>query len=685
MTVEHQAYSLTVENTPPYLETEEKNRLLRQAVENLGLVERDALGRDMVKVKTNYEGPVKVIQWGDLHLGSTVTDLDTILELRDQILAEPGTFVVFAGDEIEGLTAKYLNTNIATTPIDVQAQMDWFRTEILELLDKEGRVLAMVTDYWGHLGWASDSSTINTWKEMTKGLVSLVGNGGIVELETGDSRHLRYRIWHNPPGKSRFDPVYGLRQEALETTAELRPDVFGAGHLHRAGIAQEHLFGAGRYSEPTTFVASATNKGSSETKARDRLGIKLGKNRADPGGQGVCSLSKHAEEVTKVYPFISPSHGQVIHRAVDLFERVESQGITKELLGEIRNNPNLQATIARRPDGFVLSDDVYNEHRPQAESHKLGVIDSAYFPNGLSPQYSQIAYEILHTLPLLFLGISNIRHGADTASGIEEFRRFQQEYIVPDSHVFPFFLRSLVDSSTADSCNRRQILNDCLGLLTAQKTERVLALLLDKNLHNPKWKRPIIIRRRPLEIESPVAAATYLSRKTANLQDGFSGVPLIHSQGRIVVTSRTAVGNKDISFTVIDRQMRHGSYYRSSQGNNRIYDLYMNQKSAVTIGGHMPGAGFSQRFHRGNIETRFPVAVAPGWWAKSADTMGQGNVMPGAIPGQGVIFVPHDGPEGFLLFPTSSASQTVELFRAVTLLTGLKHLDLIEAVYGRTR
>lgn len=97
----------------------------------------------------------------------------------------------------------------------------------------------------------------------------------------------------------------------------------------------------------------------------------------------------------------------------------------------------------------------------------------------------------------------------------------------------------------------------------------------------------------------------------------------------------------------------------------------------------MPHAG-SMLFYDGtNIETKTPILVAPGWFAHYVDTMGKGNVMPGAAPGQAIIFMPGANKSDYLAFPTVNADETGYMQDALTLLKGLEILGLREAVLGR--
>ncbi|KKS62055.1 MAG: hypothetical protein UV30_C0025G0018 [Candidatus Collierbacteria bacterium GW2011_GWF1_42_50] len=125
-----------------------------------------------------------------------------------------------------------------------------------------------------------------------------------------------------------------------------------------------------------------------------------------------------------------------------------------------------------------------------------------------------------------------------------------------------------------------------------------------------------------------------------------------------------------------DKLMKHGSYSRPEFGLQRMYDLYTQEKPGFVAGGHMPHAGSMMNT---------PILVAPGWFAKYVNTMGKGNVMPGALPGQAIIFMPGSSKTDYLAFPTVSADETGYMQDAFTLFRGLELMGLTDKVLGRRR
>lgn len=99
----------------------------------------------------------------------------------------------------------------------------------------------------------------------------------------------------------------------------------------------------------------------------------------------------------------------------------------------------------------------------------------------------------------------------------------------------------------------------------------------------------------------------------------------------------------------------------------------------------MPHAGSMMFYDGANGETKTPILIAPGWFAKYVDTLGKGNVMPGAAPGQAIIFMPGSSRSDYLAFPTVSAEETGYMQDAFTLLKGLELLGITDKVLRRRK
>ncbi len=192
--------------------------------------------------------------------------------------------------------------------------------------------------------------------------------------------------------------------------------------------------------------------------------------------------------------------------------------------------------------------------------------------------------------------------------------------------------------------------------------------MLDENLRGEAWKRDI---KKNGKKSKGIPFATYISNET--------GARIIHHMSNI----RVAVGpspdykNKPVySGVYTDKLFRHSSYSRATYGLRRIYDLYVATKPGYVVGGHMPNSGIAAFYDRGNPETTYPGLAGTGWWAAYVDSAGQGNVSPGAIPGQAITFMPGSSPSDYMSFLLSKPDQADYLPKGLTLLTGLKLLGI---------
>ena len=160
---ENKPFKVGMVDPRPISALESQQKML-EAIALLQEVERNNMGREEITIKVNHNDPVMILCASDLHVGSITTDHKAILNLRDYALGHENVGMVLLGDEVEGLKEAYLNTNTARTPIDFQQQIDLLRSAFLQPLAEKGKILAMVSGYWGHPGWAEDATTINTWR-----------------------------------------------------------------------------------------------------------------------------------------------------------------------------------------------------------------------------------------------------------------------------------------------------------------------------------------------------------------------------------------------------------------------------------------------------------------------------------------------------------------------------------------
>ncbi|MFZ3068755.1 MAG: hypothetical protein WA052_00360 [Microgenomates group bacterium] len=689
-----------ISQKPEFTSSENSRRLILEAIEGLQKVERNYMGREEVTVGVKNNDSLMLVCGADLHIGSLATDHKSVLHLRDFVLNNDNAGLILLGDEVEGLKEKYMNTNTARTPIDFHKQIDFIREEILSPLAEKGKILGMVSGYWGHNGWAEDATTINTWMMMAEGFgIPILQNGGRLNIKFPNNYVHSETIWHNPPGKSRFDTVYGLRNAAFATSESSRSDGYMSGHIHRMGVGKELYSGA---KSAVYFISSGTAKGSSESIPNDRFGIKLGAPRTDPLGQGVIIEPRRKNQKEKNYPFASFEQGKMANDALDLLDWTEKKGITAELLEKIRKEVESKPKITLIAGKSRVSGDENMEDTP-AETVK---VDGAWVTNPYSKMemrapYDSLTYNIETRLPVTLHLLSNARLGS-SSEGFDDLKKYHQEQIEFNPHSLVVFLRNMIDKDAGSSPQRMEILNKFKEIINGARSQ-TLAIMMCESLRSSAWKKKIRIGEESYEdycedddedyceddkgnkktrsiYSMPIAPGSYLAKAT--------NTPLIHHLSLIKLTigPKGSNGEKPMySGAFADKLMKHGSYSRPEFGLQRMYDLYTQEKPGFVAGGHMPHAGSMMFYDGSNAETNTPILVAPGWFAKYVNTMGKGNVMPGALPGQAIIFMPGSSKADYLAFPTVSADETGYMQDAFTLFKGLELMGLTDKVLGRRR
>lgn len=663
--LERKAFGM-VSQEPASLSPESRKALMLQAIESLQKIERDNVGRESVTIGVRHNNPIEVMCVSDLHLGALATDNESILDLAEYVLSHENVAVVLLGDEIEGIKSEYLDTN--RTPLDLQSQIDLLRLAFLEPLAKQGKILAMVSGYWGHPGWAQDSTTINIWNTMTTGLsIPILQNGGRLDVRFANGHTQSIRVRHNPPSGSKVDPVSGLRQAELSLSEGMRTDVSMSGHIHRSAVGKEKYFGA---KNSIVLISSGTEKGSNILMPRDRYGEKLGgAPLCDPMGQGVILAPKTRQKEKTIYPFASNRHGEVAFGAISLLNAAESQGMTKELKERIQSEVEKSPKVKLSLTSSHQSGGEHTEAVPVDQARVGGkTVENPYSKMKMKAPYDSLTYDIETNLPIALHLIANARLGS-SSEGLKELTTYR-DIIANNPHSFVVYLRNMIDRESGKSPDRLKVLDNFVELIDGTK-EQTLAIMMDESMRMPSWKKSA-----GEEFDQmPIAPASYIANAT--------GIPLIHhlSLIKLAIGPSTGIKGKIIySGRFPDKLFNSGSFSQPTFGLKQVYNKFLHEKPGYVAGGHMPSAGTMTFFDRSNPETQNPMLIAPGWWAKYVDSMGKGNVMPGAEPGQAIIFMPGKNNADYMAFPTVDAAETQYMQDALTLLKGLEILGLTDKV-----
>lgn len=659
-------------SAPDMISQEERSRRIIEAIKQMQAVERDYIGRDEVTIKIPHNRPVMVMTVADLHMGSIATNYYEIDAIKKMILDDPDIAVVLLGDEIEGLKERYLDTNTARTIPDVHQQIDLVKHSFIAPLAEEGRILGMVSGYFGHNGWTQDAATINTWMMMADDFdIPVIRNGGTLNIEYANGHNQVMRIFHNPPGKSQFDPVFGLRRSLQHTSEPDRPNFAVAGHLHRAGVGKEYqpnMPKTDNSPQAMVMINTGTTKGSSEAAPPDRFGVKLGLPLADELGQGFVMQTRRRSSGRKLeanYPFITRDHGLVAFSALQLMDRLEQQGMTDEMIEKIHDE------VEEKPNVKFMERSSKRVSTPYVENPDYDFDEDTYnrWDGELRPQYEIARFNLDTKLPIAIDWISNLRLGSNS-EGYRALESYLRTRFIDNPHAFMAFLRNMVDTDVAGDPNRKEIL-DRLISMGAEYPDQVLVLLHDGNLRANKWKSPV----GEDADQGPIPAGSYLA-------EGLDAQLLRHqSTIELAVGPGTKSKQKpNYSVLTLDKLGRHGSVARPTFGHSRIYDLYAGKKPGAVVGGHLSHSGFSTRFDKSNPETNTPYFIQPGWWATTVNTTGKGNASQGAIPGQALILLPGNGQEYYMAFATSNPEETKYLHEALLLWKGLGLMGIREQV-----
>lgn len=661
-------FKTNVNPQPEMLSPEQFIKHFNDAMENLKKLEQEQRGRRSVELVVTHNDPIQLILAGDLHLGSFATNKEMCDNLLEYLLKTPNAILVLLGDQIEGFKAAYAATNVATSMPGLSNQIDYFYHYFFKPLADAGKIAGMVTGYWGHEGWVNDATTLNIGAVLTRHHpdIPLIANGGTLTVRFENGQKVDTKIFHNPSGTSKNDPVYGLRNAAQTVDPAARSDVYTSGHIHRAAVVSESYPGLTRV---VNLVQGGTPKSSVDGDNTDAFGERLGLSSTDPWLQSVVIRPQKGRRGTPnssseiIYPAISAAQGELVLAALELLNSTEADNTTGELLGQIYNefpsptakvNPQ-RSRVTSSPADLLLDHSFANRKALPEDKQKEGQ---------LRPLYEKVAWRINTQLPITVYPVSNVRFGSWHESkpnlAVEEYMR----EVAKDPYAYAIYLRNIIAKDTATQPERLQTLERFINFIKTTEGH-TLGVLLDDGLGSKSWLK----RMGKTDDARPLAAGSHVSAET--------GAKLLHHLSTLnlsVGPNEGFANNVQYPFQLIDRMLGHGSF-NSTSGTMKMYKLYSSSRPAVMVGGHMPVSGVGQFYDNSNQFTRTPVLISPGWWSSFVDTTGTRSK--GGLPGQAVILIPGAKQSESMLIPTSTADQTELLSRALTLYFGAELLGLI--------
>lgn len=660
-------------------------------------LEIDNRGKLLVVHEVPDMRPKQILVLSDWHLGSSVADMDMMDEMLAYVLSNPDVMVIFAGDEIEGWSGgKHSQSIDAKADLDAQQQIEFMKMMYFEPLAKAGRVLGMVSEYWGHPGWLSEK-TLNVWRTMVEGLdIDIIQNGGSVVMKypgedlnhpDPNKRPLVIKVWHNPPGAGKNDELSGQREVMQNTSESARPSGSVAGHIHRMQVAEEVYAGATR---KVFYISAGALKGTNPNLASDLYGTQLGLSGPHPQGEGVTSVPRQGRRTAMNIPFANLRQGQMAIDALTLLNKIEASG-PRERKGLLELIHDKEKGVEAAPkitypsgSGINKLGERYREEKPADTIVKGGeTIINPYSKMEMKVPYSVLPIDIQTRLPVALELIANARFGA-TLEGYDGLKGFMKD-AAKNPHKLLLFLRNMIDKEAGKLPDRLDVLDKLIDLINGNSNQ-TLAIMMCESMRQDDWKTAKDTGRDEEYIDAkgktkrrnlytpPVAPGSYVATETNK--------PLIHHLSLLKLAIGPNVGRKTLyPIVAADKAEGYGSGSKPEWALQRLYDLQIHEKPGAVVGAHMPNAGAAIFYDASNAFTHYPALVAPGWYAGAIDS--KGNAKKGAEPGQAIILMPGKTQDDFLQFPTVSKEETEYMHDALTLLRGLEILGIKDKVMGK--
>lgn len=624
-------------------------QMLQEASKNINL------GHEQVEIRLASNTPIYVVQIGDIHLGSRATDYSKLQEVVDAIMQHDNVAATLSGDLIEGLKKAYFATNSMQTPLTV-LEMIIDITNILRPLAQSGKLLAQVSDYFGHDGWMLTEAglngdyVINTFLNQDvpeNHQVRRLRQGGNLILSFANGSTVVWNQNHIPGANSKYDPTYGVKQKAKHYPAQQMPDLISAAHIHQAASDVTNFPDC-----TVAFIVNGTLKGVNSDHP-DMFGQLLSLGKVGAMNQGVVLAPRrkhHANNARRVYPSHDIEHGLRTQQVMETYDNLMAQGILGEVIG-LADNAAQQAPLEMKFNSRK-STRTRVKHNEKIDT-KNGASASLETLNryGYSEQYKKLFFELNNVLgaPILLQFLSNTRFGSNSSNPDEVWAGYV-EPAIRDPYRLVLPGRNIIDTSVSGRHDRMTVLQATAELMQQIK-DQIPFTFLDGILRQEQWKSSL----GKGEELGPIAAGSTLAG-------------LIHGENSRLAENRSEIefqidspqGKRTIKGVVVDKLGNRASYDRATFGLTQMYyHRELPKDIDFAYGGHTPLSGYTvwqKKFEPGYI-----VFVAPGWPAHQANSKGKSNVMQGGQAGLSVVY----DPVTKMLFPAGNYFQTEELYGAM--------------------
>ena len=626
----------------------------------LGTEIRTRLRPDVGKATVNLSevnGAMRILVVSDLHAFHEASSLKKIDNVWNEI-NQPNTFVLFAGDLIEGIKQEYLG-NTTSTLLPMQEQIDSFREIWLRPLAQTGKILGMVTRFGSHDDWPNDKTTINAYSSLTAGLtqpdgspIPLIWNGGQLNLHFVESDlTFGVKLNHMVSGSgSTLNPVKPLREQIIinkiprETSV---PIAAVAGHQHtRAGVSSERIM-AGSKEVQIVLCQNGTLKGVYPDHPDFFMQIKgLSTGPKLSGAAMVLRINekKNGGSELQVIPTYGDTRSQYLLNAMDILNNTERQGITDELMQRIieKNGP-MTAT--------------FNKDQSRAPERVSG-------SPVRSPIYTEMHWDIDTgplKLPLTVYTESHARFG--TSKMYLEHTREINDQIAKSPYSGLLVLGDMVDLNVPGKSDREKTLKSFVKEIAKVPVDRRFGIMHSSVLQSDQWNKEIIERK--CIVSKPVVTGDWLFTKSA-----VKGTPLYEGGAWM----KMKVGNIDYWWYMLDGTGNFGSRQDPYLALVQLDKLSAVENDVVTGGiSTIPGAFTNSR-----------ILLSPGWESPAVDRR-HGKNFSQRVPkgGQGVVMFPEKVGNDKIIFGGGSFRETRDIGQALTLWRGLDSLGELQSVMTR--
>lgn len=618
---------------------------------------RPDVGEATVDIK-GMDGAMRILVVSDLHVFHEAASLGKVDEIWREI-NEPNTFVLFAGDLIEGIKQEYLG-NTTSTLLPMQEQIDAFRELWLRPLVEKGKVLAMVTRYGSHDDWPADKTTMNAVSSLMSGLklpngmaVPLIWNGGKLNLHLVES-DLTFEIKLNhmvSGGGSALNPVKPLRGEFISEKLDrgrVVPVAAVAGHNHtRAGVSSERVM-AGVTEVQLVLCQNGTIKGVEPGHPDFFLqakGISKG-----PQLSGAAMILRVNEKEGKggelqVVPTYGSTRSRYLLEAMAVLDKAEKQGITQELVGSIvARNGSMVARLSEesltsvRVPGSAIRSALYREMDWEVDTGPL-------------------------KLPLTVYTISHARFGTSEMY-LDHVREILNE-VEKSPNAMMLILGDMVDLAVPGKPERMRILKSFAKEMSRVSEGKRLGVMLSSVLRSDEWNKAVKDKKEV--VSEPVITGDWLYFKS-----DIKGTPLYEGGAAMKIK----VGEVDYWWYMLDGTGSFGTRQDPYLALIRLDKLSMVKNDVVTGGiSTIPGA-----------LTNGQILLATGWESPAVDRR-HGKGFSQRVPkgGQGVVMFPEVGKEGKIIFGGGSFRETRDMSTALLLRQGLMGMGEYRAVMKKTK